>query len=119
MKTKSAFISICAGSFLTVFTITAALADTQPIMQDANPNPNHVGEGLLFGLAFLVLLGLAFWLLKSSNVLDDNLNENELNGKRWLNDHLNNLETNQLDELIKWGEVREKDEENAQIKNKL
>jgi hypothetical protein len=116
MKTKSAFLSICAGSFLTVFIPAAAMADTSPVMQDSSPN--NIGEILLFGLAFLILLGLTFWLFKSSNVLDENFNENELDGKRWLNGHLNDLETNQLDVLIHRGDALGKNEENAQIKNK-
>lgn len=115
MKTKSAFIFIYAGSFLTVFTVTAAMADTPAVMQDADPG--SIDEALLFGLAFLILLGLALWLFRSSNVLDENVSENELDGKRWLNSHLNDLETNQLDVLIHREDVREKNEENTQIKN--
>lgn len=117
MKTKSAFIFICAGSFLTIFTATVAMADTSPVMQDANPD--NLGEILLFGLAFLILLGLALWLFRSSNVLDENVNENELDGKRWLTGHLNDLETNQLDALIHRGDAQEKHEENTPTKNKI
>jgi len=116
MKAKPTFIFVIAGSFLTFFTATAAMADTSPIIQDTSQN--SIGETILFGLAFLILLGLTLWLFKSSDVLDNNVNENELDGKKWLKGHLNDLETNQLDALIKRGNAQEKHDGNTPIKNK-
>jgi hypothetical protein len=49
----------------------------------------------------LILLGLALWFSYSSSKLDKSIKGNELNGKEWLEEHLNDLNEEQLDFLVK------------------
>lgn len=67
---------------------------------------NHTGsnlpwEILIFGLIIVILLVLAIWLLKSSNRLEDTIDDSETNGKKWIKSHLKDLDHHQLDILIK------------------
>lgn len=54
---------------------------------------------LAFGLLILVVLTL--WLLKNSYRLKETVENSETNGEAWLNRHLRDLDTHQLDILIK------------------
>lgn len=54
---------------------------------------------LVFGLVILVLLTL--WLFKNSSRLAETEQNQETNGKIWLESHLKDLDDHQLDILIK------------------
>jgi hypothetical protein len=59
------------------------------------------GINLLLAAAILILLLLALWLLKSSTRLENTVDNTETSGGNWLKNHLNELDINQLEILIK------------------
>jgi|GEM_PF-6534434 hypothetical protein len=90
--------------FLLTISITPALAYGQAKVQDSviNQTGSHwFGINLLLVAAILTLLVLALWLLNSSIRLEHTVDDQETSGGNWLKNHLNELDINQLEILIK------------------
>lgn len=71
-------------------------------------NANSTGEEIFFTLVILILILLAFWLLKNSNLLSKTENTDEKTGRQWLDSHLKDLDAGQLQMLIKRGDAFKK-----------
>ena len=72
----------------------------QPIVADqADDSSTGLIVMLLFGLVILALLTV--WLFKNSSRLAETEQNEETNGKTWLDSHLKDLDDHQLDILIK------------------
>jgi di/tricarboxylate transporter len=63
-------------------------------------NANETWVGIVLGLVILVLMLLVLWLIKNSNRLKDDVDSPESNTGEWLNKHVNDLESDQLEILI-------------------
>jgi hypothetical protein len=87
-----------------LFIAVSAMIPGQVIGQTANANQSeNSSTGLIVLLAFglLILMVLTLWLLRNSYRLKQTIENTEANGKVWLNNHLKDLDTHQLDILIK------------------
>ncbi|GAB2977445.1 hypothetical protein GCM10027049_10710 [Mucilaginibacter puniceus] len=58
------------------------------------------GVMLLLAGGLLILVLLALWLLKNSYRLKDTINDVDTDGKNWLNSHLKDLDSQQVNQLI-------------------
>jgi hypothetical protein len=105
-KTRSLFSAVL---FCTFSSINAMAANTT-IVQDP---PNEVGLDIFFTLFILALLLLALWLIKNSALLNDQVNNNEPEGREWLIGHIKDMETEELEKLIKRGKAQKRDEHNG------
>ncbi len=94
--------------FSTFYSTHAAAADSAIILSAVN----DVGEGTFLTLVILVLILLALWILKNSNLLNDTVNINESDGSEWLKKNMKDLEADELDRLIKLGKTRKQDDHN-------
>jgi|GEM_PF-1988070 hypothetical protein len=97
MKSKIFIITTGAYLLLTTLNIAYAMTKDSTIVQD--PNPDGIGE-LFFVLIILILLLLALWILKNSYRLKENVDNKELDSKEWLNNHIKDMEPDQLATLI-------------------
>jgi hypothetical protein len=104
-KTCSLFSAVLFYTFSSI----NAMAANPTIVQGP---PNEVGLDIFFTLFILALLLLALWLIKNSALLNDNVNTNEPDGKEWLISHIKDLETEELEKLIKRGKAQKRDEHN-------
>jgi hypothetical protein len=55
---------------------------------------------LIIVIALILLIVFVFWLLKNSTLLEETFGKNEIEGRSWLKNHLNELSTDQLETLI-------------------
>lgn len=55
---------------------------------------------LIVVVSLILLIVFVFWLLKNSTLLEETFGKNEIEGKSWLKNHLNELEIDQLETLI-------------------
>jgi len=77
---------------------------------------NSFGWGIFFVVYIPILLLLALWILKNSNILSNTVDTPELDGNEWLNTHIKNLDTRELDKLINSGNVKRR-EKNSNLLN--
>lgn len=102
-------LSLFSAVLFCTFSCTNAMAANPTIVQGP---ANDVGLNIFFTLFILALLLLVLWLLKNSNRLNDYVNTNEPDGREWLISHIKDLETEELEKLIKRGKAQKRDEHN-------
>jgi hypothetical protein len=86
-------------SVLPVLISGQVMAETADPIQTMDDSPTAVIVMLAIGL--LILLVLTLWLLKNSYHLKEIEEDTDTNGEVWLSNHLNDLNSHQLDLLIK------------------
>jgi hypothetical protein len=59
------------------------------------------GATILLAASLLILVLLVLWLLKNSYRLKETINDVNIDGKNWLNIHLKDLDSQQINILIK------------------
>ncbi|MES2427076.1 MAG: hypothetical protein V4560_08880 [Bacteroidota bacterium] len=59
------------------------------------------GAAILLAGSLLILVLLVLWLLKNSYRLKETINDVDSDGKNWLNSHLKDLDSQQINLLIK------------------
>ena len=59
------------------------------------------GAAILLAGSLLILVSLVLWLLKNSYRLKETINDVDTDGKNWLNSHLKDLDSQQINLLIK------------------
>jgi len=104
MKTKIFAISTSAYLLLTTLNNAYAMTKDSTIAQESDPN--GLGE-MFFVLIILILLLLALWILKNSYRLKENVDSKELDSKDWLNNHIKDMEPDQLATLINRGNTQQ------------
>lgn len=90
------FISVIL--LLSLSTLGKAMAEAPVIHQTEN---SSWGVVLLLAGSLLILVLLALWLLKNSSRLKATTNDVDTDGKNWLNRHLKDLNSQQVNILIK------------------
>lgn len=106
MKTRIFTISTSAFLLLTTFNRAYAMTKDATIVQESDPG--EFGE-IFFVLIILILLLLALWILKNSYRLKENVESKESDGKDWLNNHIKDMEPDQLTTLINRGNTQQQE----------
>ncbi len=106
MKTKIFTISTIVCLLLTTLNSVYAMTKDSTIVQESEPD--GFGE-VFFVLIILILLLLALWILKSIYRLKENVDCKELDSKDWLNNHIKDMEPDQLATLINYGNTRQQE----------
>ena len=65
------------------------------------PEDSSWGLAILLAGSSLLLVVLVLWLLKNSYRLKESTNDVDTDGKNWLNSHLKDLDSQQVNLLIK------------------
>ncbi|CAN5276484.1 hypothetical protein BH09BAC6_BH09BAC6_31640 [soil metagenome] len=95
MKCKLFIASAGTYQLSTAFNTASAMTKDLPVAQ------NRDGAGEIFLVSIiLILLLLALWILKNSYLLRENVNTKEIDGKEWLDNHIRDMEPDQLQTLI-------------------
>jgi cyanate permease len=103
MKTK---ITISTGVYLLLTILNTAYAMTKDSTIAQDSDPDGLGE-IFFVLTILILLLLALWILKNTYRLKENVDSKELDSKDWLNNHIKDMEPDQLTTLINRGNTHQ------------
>jgi hypothetical protein len=106
MKTKIFTISTTAYLLLTTLNSADAMIKDSTIAQESDPD--GFGE-IFFVLMILILLLLALWILKNTYRLKDNVDCKALDSKDWLNNHIKDMEADQLATLINHGNTQQQE----------
>ena len=106
MKTKIFAISTSAYLLLTTLNTAYAMTKDSTIAQESDPD--GLGE-MFFVLIILILLLLALWILKNTYRLKENVDCKELDSKDWLNNHIKDMEPDQLATLINHGNTQQQE----------
>ncbi|MFB9843788.1 hypothetical protein [Mucilaginibacter ginsenosidivorans] len=104
MKTKT--FTIFTTAYLLFTTLNSAYAMTKDSTIAQESHPDGLGE-TFFVLIILILLLLALWILKNSYRLKENIESKELDSKDWLNNHIKDMEPDQLTTLINRGHAKQ------------
>ncbi|MCO5948615.1 hypothetical protein [Mucilaginibacter flavidus] len=83
------FLSLTSGKIM---------AETSVISQTEDSSG---GVAILLAGSILILVLLVLWLLKNSYRLKETINDVDTDGKKWLNNHLKDLDGQQVNILIK------------------
>jgi uncharacterized membrane protein len=105
---KSKLFIITTSAYLLLTTFNTGYAMTKDLTIAHEPNPDGIGE-IFFVLIILILLLLALWILKNSYRLKENVDSKELDSKEWLNNHIKDMEPDQLETLINRGNTQQQE----------
>ncbi|MGN6638780.1 MAG: hypothetical protein ACTHJ8_07705 [Mucilaginibacter sp.] len=92
--------------FNTVFPL--AFVEQTGVQKTAAPegDTNWFLVSLIIVVSLILLIAFVFWLLKNSTLLEETFGKNEIEGRSWLKNHLNELDTDQLETLINLKSIR-------------